>query len=82
MGNRRFISVFLEIVLNIAERGVYPRFINRAFVMVVPNIGLWAMAQPPILLRLHAQARPGSTPKRIRFFLFCSKFLYSHVLIF
>ncbi|WP_255297338.1 hypothetical protein [Anaerophaga thermohalophila] len=44
----------MEIVLNIVAKGMYPRFIRRALVMVVPNMGLWAIAQPPIRLQLHA----------------------------
>jgi hypothetical protein len=42
--------------------------------MVVFRIGLWAMAHPPSLLRLHLKASRGLTPSRIRFFRFRSRF--------
>ena len=47
--NKMFIPVFWEIVLNTTDKGVYPHFIRRVFVMVVVSM---AILQPCKLMVL------------------------------
>jgi len=52
----------------------YPLLHSNSTVVVVFSAGLWAIAHPPSLLRLHLKASQGLKPGLIRFFRFRSRF--------